>query len=177
MDTANRLQIIERQDQCRVLERVEPYRSAWIALRETASELSSIDVPWALAHGDFKIDNLMVVGTDLVGVDAALRHTIPVYYDLTNFNSNLMTNLAKSLSPALRWRTRRFRTAFLESYERTSGWALSPTVLAWCSLGAALTHAGNNEVAGAGKLPKALNAIMTRRRLRALRRARTAKTR
>ena len=85
-----------------------------VFLDTSAQELSQIDLPAALVHGDFTVDNVIAEGTRITALDLSGRDRNAIYHDLATFlNSLWLMRLSMPLPDALLNRCAR---AFLKGY-------------------------------------------------------------
>jgi hypothetical protein len=101
---------------------IAPEHSAnWVSeLRTDADTLSSRFLPVSRVHGDFTIDNILVDGSCVVGLDAWALYTNIIYHDIASFlNSLLLLRCTKLVSQTF---LTTLRTAFLRGYFGGEPW-------------------------------------------------------
>lgn len=77
--------------------------------------LDNISIDITRLHGDFKTDNLIVSGNNLVGIDTRLAHTAISFRDIAYFINQLDLLFYQPKGLCLRWFLRsQFHTAFLK---------------------------------------------------------------
>jgi hypothetical protein len=93
----------------------------WVEdLQADGEELRSRRLAVSRVHGDFTIDNLLVDGTRVAGLDVWAVDTNAIYHDMATFlNSLVLLRLTRSLS----WHVlSRLRLAFLRGYFASEPW-------------------------------------------------------
>lgn len=89
-------------------------------LHADGDDLRSRPLPMSRVHGDFTIDNLLVDGTRVTGLDVWAVDTNAIYHDMATFlNSLVLLRLTRPLSWIF---LSRLRSAFLRGYFASEPW-------------------------------------------------------
>ena len=102
-------------------------------LRGAADSLAAVPVATAVLHGDFKPENLLLSGDELIGMDSEARYRAATVGDLGYFLNSLRLAAYTHAAPLLLWRRRRLEREFLAEYGALRG-DVPPAHLAWWRL-------------------------------------------
>ena len=84
LDIEDRLRNLSEYDGC-PLARMRVFGEGVAELRRSAVAAASVKLERSWIHGDFKMDNLIVSGERIVGIDVQIRYENTVVYDLAPF--------------------------------------------------------------------------------------------
>lgn len=102
-------------------------------LEESADRAGGATLPRSWVHGDYKTDNLLIVGRRMVGLDVHVIHESVVHYDVAAF----LNRLHLTLQHPKAWRLLRHRSALERGFIEESLQADAPRSglpLAWIRL-------------------------------------------
>ena len=131
---------------------------AFRILDDCQKSLDNISIDITRLHGDFKTDNLIVSGNNLVGIDTRLAHTGISIRDIAYFNNQLDLLFYQPKGLCLRWFLRsRCHTAFLkgvrdiwppEQYFALLWMRLAAILMVWANLNSTLRNSPRRHYLG-----------------------------